>query len=116
MKFKVCDLGLAASGRTNACFWLCIAAAWSMVVPDAFWEGAPLGFRAMADLVALIRMGGAESLSRERRPAHGRDLVGQLAQALRTYFCAPGGVMSSQEETMRLFPAFAALTPGVSGR
>ena len=112
MKFKVCDLGVTASRSTNACFWLCIAAAWSMVVPDAFWEGAPLGLRAMAHLAASIRLGGAESLSRARRPASGRDLVGQLAQALRNYFCAPGGVMSSEEETGLLFPAFAALTSG----
>ena len=86
MKFKVCDLGLTASSCTNACFWLCIAAAWSMVVPDAFWEGAPLGLRAMAHLAASIRLGGAESLSRVRRPADGKDLVGQLVQALREYF------------------------------
>ena len=71
-----------------------------MVVPDAFWEGAPLGWRAMAHLAASIRLGGAESLSRVRRPADGKDLVGQLAQALREYFCAQDGVMNRQKETM----------------
>ena len=110
--FRVVDLGMAAGGHTNACFWLCLAASWSAVVPDAFWQAAPLQLRALAEQVAQVKAQPTDALCRSCRPQAGRDAVGLLAHALRSYFCGAGGVMHSPEEVVLLFPAFAALAPG----
>jgi hypothetical protein len=102
--FEVYDLGMYAGRRTNACFWLAFAAGW-VSRPQA--AGASRG-TAKTPWTALLQPARKQVLAwtsgeEANRRAHD-DSLGQLADAMRQWFCADGGYMHGAHEKIRWMP------------
>ena len=118
--FAVCDLGLMANRRTNACFWLSIVAACSRCkgIKDdpQFFGNVPLlaAHRATLDMVADDAV---HALQRSARPQRGMDGVGMLADRLRQVFCAERyGPPASASRNAKVASSFRSLdTRGQKG-
>jgi hypothetical protein len=102
--FEVYDLGMYAGRRTNACFWLAFAAGW-VSRPQA--AGASRG-TAKTPWTALLQPARKQVLAwtsgeEANHRAHD-DSLGQLADAMRQWFCAAGGYMHGAREKSRWMP------------
>jgi len=112
------DLGWEGEqGTTNACFWLCLAAAWSHVdvTTPVLWREATL----FEEMTRVDRQTVADLLQQQAHhviPLPRGNAIGVLALKLRQHFCgftdSPTGetcVMRRPDVVQRFFPAYAAL-------
>jgi hypothetical protein len=102
--WAVCDLGIRAGERTNACFWLSVVAGWSRTAPRVFQDNAAL--QQLANDVLQLR-DVDPILWHDQNP--GQGLIGHLADRLRQMVCGPEGFMRQADQRARRGPAFAAV-------
>ena len=124
VRLLACDCGMEAGLTRNACFWLSLAAAWSFIefsAPLSALEEATRDDRTRVQKLLSRRGKISEASIRERATNRHQkdDCLGKLAAKLRCHFCGQGSseepcVMMRGTVIQQFFPAYAALTSGLS--
>lgn len=104
--YAVCDLGILAGRRENACLWLSVIASWARCADNANHVAHDdVLQRIVGELPAVAQTAHLFLQKGLRSP---NDVVGSLADQLRQHLCGRNGVMHHSVMIRRWFPAYAA--------